>query len=410
MKWKLLKDRLAQVFKRRKKIRKKKYKFFLCLDIGTEAVKILILGLSSLDKKITVFGNGMEYLDGYKLFGRRSFESERIKKTISQAIKNAHSNVPLFLMEKDLKKRIQEQKEWPVLLGLPPDVLRARIVSCSFLRKNPKTKILEKEEALINRQISETAKKEISQAFSKESGILASDIHWVYSKISQIKIDGYPVSSFRGYQGRELEFKVLATFLPRYYWESIQGVIDSLGFKIFKTVHLAQGILPLCKERNGLFLDVGGKITQLFKIKNCKIDRIDEFEGGGDMFVQNLSRTLGLDKETARNFSEKYSRKKLSPEVQERIKAILSEEKIIWHNNLKAKLKKMSFKDPSLVFLSGGGSCFPEIQEALLEKKESFGNSKIKYIRLRDLEDINDATKKLSHPQYISSLLLTLTL
>lgn len=410
MKWKLFKHRITQVFKRRKKIKKKKYKFFLCLDIGTEAVKVLILGLSSLDKKITVFGNGVEYLNGYKLFGRRSFESEKIKETISRAIENAHSNVPLFLMEKNLKKRIQKQKEWPVLLSLPPDVLRARIVSCSFLRKSPKTKILEKEEALIKNQISEIAKKDISQAFFKESGILASDIHWVYSKISQIKIDGYPISSLRGYHGRELEFKVLATFLPRYYWENIQRVIDSLGFKIFKTVHFVQGILPLCDNRNGLFLDVGGKITQLFKIKNCKIDRIDEFEGGGEMFVQNLSKTLGLDKETARNFSEKYSRKKLSSEVQERIKAILLEDKIIWHNSLKAKLKKMSFKDPSFVFLSGGGSCFPEIQGALLENKESSGNSKIKYIRLRDLEDINDVTKKLSNPQYISSLLLTLTL
>jgi len=408
MEWKLFKDRLAQVFKRRKKIKKKKYKFFLCLDIGTEAVKVLILGLSSLDKKITVFGSGLEYLNGYKLLGRRNFESEKVKKTISQAIKNAYSNIPLFLMEKDIKKRIQDQKEWPVLLGLPPNVLKARVVSCSFLRKSPQTKILEKEEASINHKISETAKKEISQSFSKESGILASDINWVYSKISQIKIDGYPISFLRGYQGRELEFKVLATFLPRYYWENIQGVINSLGFNIFKTVHLAQGILPLCEKKSGLFLDVGGKITQLFKIKNCKIDKIGEFEGGGEMFVHNLSQTLGLDKETARNFSEKYSKKKLSPEVQKRIKAMLSEEKIIWHNDLKAKFKKMNIKNPSLVFLFGGGSCFPEIQESLMEKAPD--NSKIKYIGLRDLENVKDATKKLSHPQYISSLLLTLTL
>jgi cell division ATPase FtsA len=175
--------------------KKQKDKLFLTLDIGTEAVKALIFlasSKSSDSKIITVLGAGSAHFEKFDVFDSGRFETDVIKKTISRAIEKAKQNLSCASIEEELKQKVQKQKKWPVfLMGLPPNILKARVISQSFLRDRPRAKISKKEEQIIQEHIFESAKTEISENFAQEFGILSSELYWISLKILEIKIDGY---------------------------------------------------------------------------------------------------------------------------------------------------------------------------------------------------------------------------
>lgn len=369
--------------------KRKKEKLFLVLDVGTEAVKGLVC--KKENSKIVVLSASTQYFERYGVFDGRDFETDVIKRAISKTIKEAHQN---------LGARKQNCEKLPVLVGLPPNILKGRIVWQSFKRDSSKKKISKNEQELIYQQVLKEAQKEISQRFTKEFGILAGDIQWITQKILEIKIDGYSVSELQRYDGKDLDIKILATFLQKYYFENIKKIFEDLQLKIFKIIHLAEN-LPLVsgdKIGDGIFLDVGGQTTQIFLVKGDNLEQVNEFGTGGKVFSQELSEILGIDEESARTLKERYANKLLSSGGEKRIKEMFLEEKRTWYKDLKQSLPRKLF--PSTIFLFGGGSLLPEIQEVLKEN-----GIRAKFIYPKDLKDIEDTIKNLKSPQYIPSLL-----
>jgi len=406
--------------------KKEKEKIFLGLDIGTEAVKAIIFSLSEKkDKKITILGNSLSYFDSYGVFDSQDFEADVIKKTISKTIKEAQEKV--------------NQKPNLTLLELPANILKGRIVFQSFKRKNSQSIIEKKEKEVIYQKILSKAQNEISQIFATESGILPKDIHFINVKILEIKIDGYVVPVLQGYDGKNLDFRILAIFLPKYYLENIKKIIQTLIPTDFYRDDLGQGdfaktnggleILNLAEAlpyffRNrvvdGIFLDVGGNLTQIFLVNNGKLNNVDEFEIGGKTFSQALSQSLGMGISEARVLKENYSKGELSEEVRKRVREIFSQSLGDWFKNLKLKLKTQRIFDrgrksggvllPSTFFLFGGGSQLPEIQEILEEGNwegfSFFTPPKVKFIYPNDFRNIQQISENLSNLQYTSTLLI----
>ncbi len=389
--------------------KKDKRKIFLGLDIGTEAVKAIIFSLSEKkDKKITILGNSLSYFDSYGVFDSQDFEADVVKKTISKTINEAKSQI--------------NQKPNRTLLELPANILKGRIVFQSFKRKNPQSIIDKKEKEVIYQKILSKAQNEISQIFATESGILPKDIHIINLKILEIKIDGYVVPAIQGYNGKNLDFRILAIFLPKYYLENIKKIIQGLISEELEILNLAQALPYFFRRKvvDGIFLDVGGNLTQIFLVNNGKLNNVDEFEIGGKTFSQALSQSLGIGISEARVLKENYSKGELSEEVRERVREIFSQSLGDWFKNLKLKLKTQRIFDrerksggvllPSTFFLFGGGSQLPEIQEILEEGNwESFSfftPPKVKFIYPKDFRNIEDMTKKLNSPQDVPALLL----
>lgn len=382
--------------------KKKKDKFFLVLDIGTEAVKVLF-SKKGADGNITILGAATQYFERYGVFDSSDFEADVIKKSVSKAIEQAYQNFVLSPKREEAKIKKLNLKKLPVLISLSSNILKGRIIWQFFEReKTTRLKISKDEEKNIYQQCFKKSQKEISQQFNKEFGILPGDIKWITLKVLEVKIDGYLVPKLQGYEGEDLKFKILVVFLPKYYFENIKRIFKDLQLNVFKIVHIAENLPILSEDKTGdaIFLDVGGQITQFFLVKAGALQQINEFEIGGRTFSQKLSETLGLDEESARVLKERYANKSLSPESEKRIKEIFSEEKKIWYDGLTSKIKKINPKKlfPSTIFLFGGGSLLPEIQEALIEAE---------LIRPENLKNIKDATNGLKSPQYISSLLIS---
>ncbi len=382
--------------------KKKKDKSFLVLDIGTEAIKVLF-SRRGVDEKITILGAATQYFERYGVFDSKDFETDVIKKSISRAIEQAFQSFVLSPKSKGSEIKKLNLKKLPVLVSLSSNILKGRIIWQFFKReKDTRLKISKDEEKKVYQRCFRKSQKEISQQFNKEFGILPKDIEWITLKVLEAKIDGYSVPRLQGYEGEDLRLKILVAFLPKHYFENIKRIFKDLQLNVFKIAHIAENLPILSKDktRDVIFLDVGGQITQFFLVKAGSLQQINEFEIGGGTFSQKLSETLGLDEESARVLKERYANKLLSSESEKRIKEIFSEEKRIWHDNLVSKIKKINPKKlfPSTIFLFGGGSLLPEIQEALTEAE---------LIRPESLKNIKDATTCLKSPQYIPSLLIS---
>lgn len=360
---------------------KKREKPFLVLDIGTEAVKALLL--KKENDKLVVLNHTIEYFEKYGVFESNDFETEFIKKAISKSIKK------IFKEKKELKKT-------PVLIGLPANVLRARIVSQLF-KRDKESKISKSEERIIIKRVLNKSKKQVSYNFAQKYGILADDIKWINFKLAEVKVNGYPISDIYGCQGKDLEINVLAVFLTKDYFEKIQRTLKSLNLKAFKIIHLAEIFQDSFsqKVKNGFFVDIGGEITQTFLIKNSNLKQVKEFESGGQEFSQELSETLGIDQESARILKEKYANNLLTEKVKLKIKEMLVSEKKIWQQYLENTIKGTKASSDTWIF--GGSSLLPEI-------RESVRGSKIIYPK--SLKNIKDPLKSLKSPQYITPLLI----
>lgn len=367
--------------------KRKKEKLFLVLDIGTEAIKALVCRKDN--NKIAILGAATQYFERYGVFNGKIFEANVIKKSILKVIEQ-------------IQDQEQNLKKLPVLLTLSPNILKARTSLQLFKQDDGlKTKISKTQEKAIFQQVLKKAQEEIYQRFSKESGILPRDIEMISLKILETKIDGYSVSKLQGYNGKNLEFRVLATFLLKHYLKSIKGIFTDLELKIFKIVHLAESLSPVFFDKemndkigNSVFFDVGGEISQFFLVKRGNLEEINELGVGGKVFSEKLSDILGIDEESARILKEKYADNILSREVGQRVREILSSEKRTWHQDLKLKLGRV---DSSNVQLFGGASLLPEIKELLPGAK---------IIYPKDFKDIKDGTKSLKSPQYIPCLFI----
>jgi len=193
---------------------------FLVLDIEDDSIKSLILRREG--KKLSILANA---LLGYN-------ESD-IKESIFQSVEQVFKNYA---------NHSRGWKGYPLLLGLPSSILRARTASFNFIREN-NSEISELEEKNILSKVLSDTKRKIEKEFVLDSGIMPRDIKWINFKTLERKIDGYPVSRLSGFNGKEVEVQLLGTFLPEDEFRGVKLIIDNLGLKIVKIAHIAEATL-----------------------------------------------------------------------------------------------------------------------------------------------------------------------
>lgn len=377
---------------------KAKKEVILVLDIGTEAVKALIL--EKKDPKSVILGASLQYFEQFGVFDGLDFEADIIKTAVLEVIKKIQQNTG--------------KKPRKLLLNLPPDIAKARIVFHSFKRENPKENISKAEQSQSYQRAIGESKEIILKQFSQDSGILPQDIHFLPSEILEKRIDGYSVPNLYQYQGKVLDFKILLSFVPIYYWEIFQKkIFPTLDFKDIRILHQSQNLQNfLLKETSdGLFVDAGGEITQLFLVKNGRLENIFEFQGGGKSFSQSIAQTFGLTEEESKLWIERYSENLFSKGARERIKKILILEQRRWLLNLNSALEGMNLLkfSPTCVFLFGGGAILPEIEKALKRGSRDYLFSvfspQIKFLWPKDLKNIKISSSLSNNLQYTPTLL-----
>ncbi|MDP2909804.1 MAG: hypothetical protein Q8N69_01905, partial [bacterium] len=274
-------------------------------------------------------------------------------------------------------------------------VFRAEVMDCKIQRDNSDARISEEEKETIRKKAFEQAKLKISEDFLKEKGILVEDLVWINLDVIKERIDGYLVKEIKKRKGRVVDVKVLAIFTPRMYLDRMKRTFEELELNAVKISHLAEIVSGF---GDGIFLDVGGRLTKAFFIIDKALDDVRYFERGGYNFSSRISENFGLEDAAARQLKEDYSDGKLSPEARGKIKDIFAPERNAWKAET-VDLKRAEIRGASIFFM-GGGSLLREIRSVFNEKR---------IILPKNLKKIEFTNKDVAMlPQFVPSLLMAL--
>jgi len=367
---------------------KKKDRPFLVLDVGTEAVKSLIV---EKDSKIRILGSGISYIEDEEAFNKNvlagDLEMEMIRRAIKSSVKEASASAIPFL------KKGERLKDLEVILSLSPKKLGAEVIKEVSVREEKDKKIKKSEREAILDDVLKSARENTFKKGFNNLGLLPRDIEIVSLDVLDREIEGYSVPSILGCQGRDLAFKILIIFGSKTYIDDIVKILEDLSFEVSRIVHLSQTISPVFakKAKDKVFFDIGGEATQIFLLSRGILSKVELFDRGGDDFTERIFDGLNLNRKDARILKERYSNKSLDPETALRVKEMLSNERGVWRENIRKYQKS-----PVLLF---GGSA------NLLEIKSILKNRKV--VRIKNFEKVEDLSKT-KGSQFVPAVLTSL--
>jgi cell division ATPase FtsA len=361
----------------------KKIRSYLGFDLGRGSVKGFVFEKDNIGRTIVSFSD--DKIERFGVFDGKDFEFDIVKKSIEKVIKEL---------------KLKNAPELEKLVSFSPEILRAAIFTFFFKRESSE-KIKEKEAEEIERSASENAIKNLKEKL-KEKGV--GDFRVVKSRIVERKILGYWVPILEGFEGSEVELKVLVVYSANHYLLYIDKLKDFLGIKEEKIFHPVEGLIDYLghdykifseSKQKGVFIDIGERTTTLLSFKEG-IDSFKSFLLGGYDFTKKISEKLGVSESRADVLKEDMFNNKLTKEVNSKIAEIIKPVLIVW---LKQVAKIVMNKR---VYLYGGGSLLPPLQEGLKQA----GADEVVYLKPEHLL-LKNKTKVAFSPKETSALLLS---
>ena len=366
-------------------LKQNKGKIFGILDIGSENVKFLIV--EKKQEKIIILAKEIQEYDRFGVFDTRNFELDVMKKAIEKVIEQAKKQTSVTVEN--------------LVIGFAAHILKARILNQQWQRTEPEIPIAKQEKEEILKAIFKTSQEQAAKDFTKQAGILGSELCFFSTKSISSKINGYKVADILGFKGKNLEFKTLVAFFLEDYFVNIQGLIKELGFKSLKIVHESEGLVEILHKSHGaLFLDIGAEFTQIFLMDNGSLDLISEFELGGKSFSEALCRHFGILYGVAKDLAKKYQTGSLEEPTRASLKEIFLKEAQNWYFHLEKQLENKAFFGK--IFCFGGGAFYPEIKQVL----EKNYNLPIEILQTKHMLGIEDKDSVKTNLQFISTMLL----
>ncbi|MFH1978930.1 MAG: hypothetical protein ABII97_00900 [Patescibacteria group bacterium] len=239
------------------------------------------------------------------------------------------------------------------------------------------TKVSRDHEFEVDEELMEELIQDEIQDFKKEwdqtSDSAARDKQNIFLEHEFIKsvLNGYTVENPKDKTVKNLEAHVYLSMCPYFVKKKIKDCIienshtssvrmQSFPFVLFKILNK----LINTKEA-AIFVDISGKITDVFVIRDHTIEEIASFTKGENYFIKKISGGLNLSKEEARSRFLQYQRKELDDSQIGKMRDIVQESADNWGDDLKELLKEMG-KDkylPQNLYFCGNTTLLKEITE-----------------------------------------------
>ncbi|MBI2642303.1 MAG: hypothetical protein HYW97_00430 [Candidatus Wildermuthbacteria bacterium] len=263
----------------------------------------------------------------------------------------------------------KEKEQGNVVLGFSPSSLKASFV-CHAISRQSSDAITAGEEELLLKEFQKVLEEKALEVLSSESGILKEDFVLERFTVLEKKIDGYTVSSFKDFKGKEVTLRGLGVFLLRSHHEVLDYIVRQYVLGTPLVSHEAESLTLFAKEKglDALFLDVGDTHTALSLVVSQSLVLSDTVPFGGDRFTQILMHSLGMKANIAREFKEKYVKGQLSEDLRARMKELFLPEARNLITLIQERMQKKGLAFSYPVFLFGGGANLEELKEAAQEQ------------------------------------------
>lgn len=236
--------------------------------------------------------------------------------------------------------------------------------------------------------------------------------------VSRYLLDGYPISTLRGHNGKKLEVDVVATFLPAEVVESLYSAMQEAGLEVvsltLEPIAAINAAIPReLRLLNLVMADIGAGTSDIAACKDGSVVGYTMATVAGDEITETIMRTYLVDFST----SERLKSEVASEEIL-RFTDILGMEQSIDAAELEAAIqpalrqlaeelarciREINGGPPSAAFLAGGGSKLNGLREAVAkaldmdDRRVAIAGSNFKVSAFSDEEDLND-------PEYATPL------
>lgn len=301
-----------------------------------------------------------------------------------------------------------------VILGLGEGLAKGVVKKINFARKRPRRPITKSE----FREIIERLQKD---SYQTVQNYLNKKIILVKAAIKNIVVDNWETLSPIGIPANTITLKIINFYLPFDFSKRIEKFFSKKRIKIFSVKYIPEDFPDTIldyfspyeekREKEKIFIDIGGENTQVYITKGDKIETIKDFSIGGEEFNRRIAEVLNIKKELFRELIKEIKLKTgkgfFSPPIERKIKEAIYYQYKLWEEELSSVLENFSIfpsyekefysplKPIRRLYLFGGGTdlfFFDEFRKKFTNPPYSFiikriGLNDFKHIRNEFLEE-----------------------
>jgi cell division protein FtsA len=373
---------------------------YTALDIGTEYIKALIIRREG-DNGI-VLGVGRQQQSYSDMVSGAVADIQAVIENCNGALEEAE----------DMAEAIPGR----AVIGIAGEQVKGFSTSVTVPREDPAQRINRVELQNTLELVQKRAMREAMHMMGQELGVPEISLKLIHSTITTVRIDGYLVTNPLDFQGKAMEITVFNTFAPLTHIGALQTIATELDLELLGTVAEPFAMARCCAtdevyEFGGIFIDVGGGTTDVALIRNGGIEGTKMFTIGGRVFTKKIASHLSVSFADAEDLKIRYSRKEVSADRATKLKQLLAPDAEVLVNGVALTLQQLAKGDrlPASIYLAGGGSSLPEIQEYLnaypwMDRLPFPRTPTVRLLAPTDVRNIYDSTGLLLNQQDITPM------
>jgi cell division protein FtsA len=379
------------------------YKHFTAVDIGSELVKALVVRREAPNG--IVLGVSREPQHPEAMAGGAIHDVELVIDAVNRALEAAE----------DMAGTVPGQ----VVIGIAGELVKGFSSSIAYPRERPDERVREAELRNMLQLVEKRALREAQHLLEMERSYAeVGEVRLVHSAITQVRIDGYPVTNPIGFQGRNLEVTVFNTFAPMSQVANLEAVARELDLEIAGSVSQPYALARACAsdqawELGAVFIDIGGATTDVALLRGGGVEGTRMFGLGGQAFTRKLATELGLSYHEAEARKLRHSEGLLPPDHEHAVSQLLLTDVEVLLQGLALCLRELARGEvlPYNIYLCGGGSLLPELLGELRKNIWAEGlpfehQPQARLLSPAEAQNLMDATGQLTTAQDVGPLAL----
>ncbi len=379
------------------------YRHFTALDIGTDLVKGLVVRREAPNGVILGVSREPQHPDAMR--GGAIADVELVIDACNRALEAAE----------DMAGTVPGQ----VVIGIAGEMVKGFSSSIAYPRERPDERVRESELRNMLQLVEKRALREAQHLLELERSYgEVGEVRLVHSAITQVRIDGYPVTNPIGFQGRNLEVTVFNTFAPMSQVTAMETVARELDLEIAGTVSQPYALARACAsdeawETGGIFIDIGGGTTDVALLRGGGVEGTRMFGLGGQAFTRRMAGELGLSYHEAEARKLRHSEGLLSLEQEHQVNQLLLADVEVLLQGLALCLRELARGEvlPPNIYACGGGSLLPELMNELHRNLWAEGlpfehQPRARLLMPGDTHNLIDSTAQLASAQDVGPMAL----
>jgi cell division protein FtsA len=384
---------------------KEKEEYILALDIGTEVVKALIFTLDKEERNATVLGVARQQQQPGNMQSGAIADIEGVIVASKLAIADALAQAGV----KKVKKSI---------LGIAGELVKGTTTTVHYERVHPEQKIAMPELRMIMQKVQEKAYERILKQISWETNQNDIQIKLINAAMVDVRIDGYRISNPLNFQGKDVSMSIFNAYAPMIHLGALETIAGELDLDLLSVAAEPYAVarsldVEDIMDFSAIFIDIGGGTTDIAVVRSGGLEGTKMFALGGRAFTKRLAAEFRLTFDEAEKLKLDYAAGVLPLAQQEQLHEFFADDCRIWLDGVTLSLLEFAETDllPSRIFLCGGGSGLPGIQEALGSHDWTdflpFAKAPVvSYLQPHDIIHVQDETGLLVNPQDITPVAL----